>query len=304
MAKRKLVKQGAATLMVSLPAKWIQKHQLNKGSQVDIVEKGESLKISTQSIHEKKQANINITNLTESSIRTLITNAYRIGYDKVIITYKRREALKIIHDVVKTRLLGFEIIKCDKTTCLVENITEPSGDHFDNIFSKVWLNIHDLFDIAQNMLEGKKAEDFEEIEAKIQQFDNFCLRVKSKKDLEKKHMFHWSFHQQVIHAQRELYLMLKYVSKNKIKPDQTTIKLLLECKKVFTTLHEAYEKRDLALLEKVHELDKEVVYKHGYSALKKPGDNITRMHIISAARTFYLASSPRIGVMLAKQLQD
>ena len=34
--KRKLVKQGPATLMVSLPVKWLQSQNLNKGDEVDI----------------------------------------------------------------------------------------------------------------------------------------------------------------------------------------------------------------------------------------------------------------------------
>ena len=43
MVTRKLVKQGTATLMVSLPAKWIKQQELEKGSQVEVEENNESV---------------------------------------------------------------------------------------------------------------------------------------------------------------------------------------------------------------------------------------------------------------------
>lgn len=293
--KRKLVKQGAVTLMISLPSKWVKKNNLEKGSEINLEEKNNDLVIDSDSKEAKKETSINLTSTTESSIRTIITNAYRIGYDKINLGFEKKDFLKIIEEVIKNNLIGFEISKKDNKSCEIESITEPSKDQFDNIFSKVLLNISELFSIAEKSLKGEK-EEFEDLERKIQQFDNFCRRIISKESVDKGSLI-WAFHTLLIHAQREIYLMLKYLSKNNIKPEKEIINLLNECKNIFNNLKKGYEEKDLSILEKVHDLDKDISYNKGYGLLKKGKNSIIIHHIISASRNFYLASSPLIGII-------
>jgi len=301
--KRKLVKQGAATMMVSLPAKWIQKNSLDKGSSVDVEEKNNSIYIALEPEKAKRHTTINITSLTESAIRTVVTNAYRLGYDAITVTFHKPETLKIIQSIVKTRLIGFEIIKQTDKSCIIENITEPSKEQFDNIFGKVWLNIEDLFLTAEEMLQGKKSSDFNDTEERIQQFDNFCLRVIIKTRPMEYSELEWAFHTNLIHAQRELFFMLRYLSKIKSHNYPSTAYILKECRKVFELLKEGYEKKDIKSLEKIHEHEKEIVYKYGYAGLQKTKDSIPLYHILSATRNFYLASSPLIGIIISSQVQ-
>lgn len=301
--KRKLVKQGAATMMVSLPAKWIQKNGLDKGNSVEVDEKNNSIYITLEPDKAKRHATINLTSLTESSIRTAVTNAYRLGYDAITVHYSSLETLKIIQNVVKTRLIGFEIIKHDDKSCTIENITEPSKEHFENIFSKVWLNITDLFSLAESALKGKKNSDFNEIEERIQQFDNFCLRVVIKTRPMEYSELEWAFHTHLIHAQRELFLMLRYLTK-KGGAHQHAADLLHECKHLFDLLQEGYHKRDIKHLERIHEKEKTLIYKEGYSSLAKAKDAVLVYHVMAAARNFYLASSPLIGLLISSRSSE
>ncbi len=109
--QRKLVKQGAATLMVSLPAKWAQKNNLDKGDVVDLIEKNNSLIITSETIETKKSVELNITKFNESSIRASLATLYRLGYDKFKINFSDKKALEIIEDVLDRNLVGFEIIR-------------------------------------------------------------------------------------------------------------------------------------------------------------------------------------------------
>ncbi len=297
--KRKLVKQGTATLMISLPSKWVKLNNLSKGSEIDIDEIDSNLIIKADSGGGKKKIEVNISSLTESSIRTVITNAYRIGYDEVIIHFSNKNTINIIQDIVDRNLIGFEITKKTDKLCNIESITEPSKEHFNNIFSKVLLNIDELFLIAEKNLSGEK-EDFEDIERKIQQFDNFCRRVVSKENFAYDELI-WSFHSELIHAQREIYLMLKYLKNNKIKDNKDVKDILSECKKIFDLLKEGYENKDIKSLERVHDFEKDIIYKKGYKLLEKSKDAIVIHHILSAARNFYLASSPLIGFKLIQK---
>ena len=164
--------------MVSLPSKWVKENKAQKGSEIDIEAAGNNLIISTSGIKTKSETEIKLINLTESSIRTLITNTYRRGYDKVKVYYDKQSQIKILNDVIKTRLLGFEIVNKGKGYCVIENITEPTADQFDTILKKIFYNITELFEITKDRINGNLENDeFIEVEERIQRFDNFCRRV-------------------------------------------------------------------------------------------------------------------------------
>ncbi len=294
--KRKLVKQGSATMMVSLPSKWIKANNLDKGDEVDIEEKRNSLIINPESKKKKNETEIQITGLTESSIRTIITNAYRLGYDKIKVNFQDKSVLPVIQKTLDKNLIGFEIIKKTDKGCEIENITEPSYEQFDNIFSKIFLNIEELFQITGSNLKGEKKE-FEDAERKIQQFDNFCRRVIAKNEIYEKMQLRWAFHAELIHAQRELYHLLKYLEKNKVKVDKEVFLMLEDSKRVFQMLKQAYQEKNISLLERIHGEEKELIYKKGYSSIKKSNPIIIH-HLMNVIRNLYLAASPLTGLFI------
>src|SRR3989344_2730802 len=112
--KRSLVKQGSATLMVSLPAKWIKQNNLSKGSDIEIEEVDANLIISAKPQEIKSETSIKIESNVESYIRTLITNSYRSGFDRIKINFENPTQFKILNNVIKTRLIGFEVINKEK----------------------------------------------------------------------------------------------------------------------------------------------------------------------------------------------
>ena len=109
--ERKIVQHGPATMMVSLPAKWIKKKGLKKGDSLFVDEKPENLILSLDKKKHKSTTSINLSSLEESSIRTVLTNAYRLGYDKINISFEKKEIFGILNKFVDMTLLGFEITK-------------------------------------------------------------------------------------------------------------------------------------------------------------------------------------------------
>jgi len=300
--RRKIVKQGAATLMISLPSKWCKKIGLSKGDEVDIEEIKENLIVSAKGTKSKSETEITLTGLTESSIRTLITNTYRIGYDKIKVNFSSEVQFKILRDVIKTRLLGFDVIKKEKNYCIIENITEPSLDQFENLLQKIFLNIIEIFEITEQKLKGKKAvSDYEDTEARIQQYDNFCRRVIAKKHFEKNSQLFWAFLTSIGRGQRELYHLNRFLDKNKISVSKETFNLLNETRKIFEMLIEGYSKKDMSILEKIHDLEKNLIYRKAYGLmnLKKGKEEIILYHLISGLRNFYLSTSPLMGLLLS-----
>ncbi len=297
--KRKIVKQGAATMMISLPAKWIKANELKKGDEINIERIGKDLHISLSPEKQKKlETSIKLSGLTETSIRTLITNTYRAGYDKINIELENNEQFKILKNVIETRLIGFEITKKQKKSCLVENITEPSPDQFDNILNKIFLNIEELFEITQDRLKGNETEDYEETANRIQKYDNFCRRVIIKRKLiEQKSEMFWSFLSSIIRAYRDIYYLNKFLNK-KIKISKETKELLQGSEKIFKILIKSYKEKNLENLNKIHELQKEFI-KKSYLCLEKTKgkENIIIYRLASSIRQFYQAVSPLTGLI-------
>jgi len=298
--RRKIVKQGAATLMISLPSKWCKKSGLKKGDEIDIESINNNLIVSSKEIKTKKETEITLVGLAESSIRTLITNTYRLGYDKIKVNFLSDVQFKILQDVIKTQLLGFDIIKREKNYCVIENITEPSPNQFENLLQKILLNITELFEITEQKLQGKKpVSDYEDTESRIQKYDNFCRRVISKKPFEKNPQLFWTFLTSINRAQRELYHLNKFLDKKKFKEKESKeikeiIDLLKDARMIFEMIQESYLKKNTKILEKVHELEKKLIYKKAYKILKSP----VVYHITSCIRSFYLSSGPLMGLLL------
>jgi len=297
---RKLVKQGAATLMVSLPSKWIRSNNLNKGDEINMQEAEQFLIISAAQIKTKNQVEIKLQDLNEASIRTLITNTYRKGYDKIIVKFENSDQYKILESTITTKLIGFDIVKKEKNTCIVENITEPSIEQFDNILGKMFSNISILFQItAQRFNSEKPEEDFNEVEQRIMQYDNFCRRVISKKHItNKKTEFFWTFLHLVDHGHRELYHLNNVLGK--IKISEATKLLLQDCEKMFDLIKETYLTKNVSILSKVHELNKQAFYRKGYSLLErsKSKENIIVYHLMACLRKFFQTNSPLTGLIL------
>jgi phosphate uptake regulator len=297
--KRKLVKQGSATMMISLPSKWVKANRLDKGDEVDIEEIGKDIFISTKGTDKKSETSIRLVGLTESSIRTLITNAYRSGFDKINIEFENNEQFAMLQDTIVKNLIGFEITKKQQKSCIVENITEPSIEQFENILNKIFLNIEELFEATKRRFDGND-EDFESISDSIQKYDNFCRRIIVKRKLiEKNSEMFWNFLSSIIRGQREIYFADKIFDK-KIKISAKTKELLLDCQNLYKIVLSAYKEKNIEKLQQVHKLEKELTYKKAYPLFEvsKGKESIIIHHIASSIRQFYLASSPLSGLIM------
>jgi len=297
--KRRLVKHGEATMMISLPAKWLKKFNLNKGDELEVEEDESSLNIKLSGKEIKKEIALNLSTLEESSIRTLISNSYRLGYDKILISFENEDMFKIIKEVVENSLIGFEIIKKDKKSCQIESITEPSQDQFDNILSKIFMNIEELFNIIEDPKKMEE-EDFKEIDKKIQQYSNFCRRVIIKR-ASKTSIIEFSFHSNIIHATREMNHLIRYLEKNKIRLDKSELDFAKDAHNFYKSLQKSYQSKDIKLLEQLHKSEKELIYTKGYKYLEKSKNQVVIYSLMTIIKHFYLSTSPLMGFLISEK---
>ena len=299
--KRKLVKQGTSTLMISLPSKWIHINNLSKGSEVELEQLDDNLIISSRPISIKLETTINLSESTETYVRTLITNTYRRGYDKIKIFYNNQEQFNLLLHIIKTRLICFDIIKKEQNYCIVENITEPDVSQFDNIMRKMFFGISELFEEIKKRFENKikNPNDIDEIAERIQKYDNFCRRVIMKQKITSKDTeLLWAFLTLMIHGQREIYLISKINFKNTTISSKTK-DFLNDIKQLYETLVSIYLNKDAKLVAKIH-IQNDMCYKKGLLLLQNSQGKETLLthHLLSAGRIFYQANSPIVGLII------
>lgn len=299
--KRKLVQQGAATLMVSLPRKWIKTLNLKKGDEISIQEQDQNLVLSGEEKSIKKETTINLTHKTEAPIRFLIISLYRAGYEKITIQYSDEKQFQIINQAIKKYLIGFDVTDKRKDSCIIENLTEPSTEQFEIILQKILYNIKSMIELTKERLEGKTpAFEYKEVLQTIHQYDNFCRRSLSRQNNDKA-VYYWNFLSVIIHNSRDLYNLNQLLDTNpkNLKAAKETIGLAENSLDFINIIIKAYQKKDISELGEVDE-KKEKLIKAGFEILRKTkGDESEILfHLISSIRNLYRSTSPLMGLLV------
>ena len=301
--KRKLVQQGATTLMVSLPSAWIKRFNLQKGNEIDIIDDKNCLVIASSEKTVKKEITLSFKTTTESAIRIALINSYRAGYDTIKIKGTTKDQQEIIEEVLQNYLLGMEITSSENSVCIIESITEPDQNKFEVIFQKIFsgtsLMISETVErIKKNTLYG----DYTSIMLNIHRYDNFCRRVMVKKNIHpEKAIFFWNFLSVLIHVPRELYHLNKHLDTLTVSlsmPEKTSvINTLLELEKLFSLLRHAYYEKKVETIESLHQQSNQLL-SQVYMQMKKSKNGVILYYLGSAIRNLHLSTSPLVGLML------
>ncbi|MFH1173546.1 MAG: AbrB/MazE/SpoVT family DNA-binding domain-containing protein [archaeon] len=290
--RRKLVKQGAATLMVSLPADWIRQHGLGKGDEIDVEEEQGKLCISKVSQKEKSSTTIRLTSPVESSVRTSIINAYRAGYDILNIEYGDERCMVAIQSTLEKYLLGFDILERHKNSCILTSISEPAFEQFHSILQKLITNIGYVIHASIARLQKKTPfPDYEAIIFKTYQYDNFCRRIIAKQHFDRE--FLPDFMGMLINALHEFLFLNRLLDKQPCQVEHTALAHLDDA---FLLIQKAFTKKDHTAVEKLHET--QLGYEHFSEDIKNPKRVIPLYHLALASRFLYLSTGPLLGYLL------
>lgn len=303
--QRKLIKQGGGGFTIYLPKSWVDDNGLNKGDVIDASISGKELILSARPSQKKSETTITLNTDYETTIRTMIVNSYRAGYDKIKINFKNKEQLKTSQYVVSSRLIGFDTIKKMDDHIIVENITEPDPSQFDNILSKIFSNIEELLNITKTKLNNKneETEDFYEVEERIQKYDNFCRRAIIKQKYIKKNPENFiGFMIKLQSAQREMFHINLILSKRykKERPKKETIEFFNNLEEFWRLITESYYKKDINLIARIHQMNKDLVYDKAYKLLEKNNgkDNLIILHIVSCMKSIHYSTSSLAGMLV------
>jgi phosphate uptake regulator len=162
--RRKLVKQGPATLTVSLPKDWIQRFSLVPGKEIELEEIGTRIIISA--IDEKnklKTITYDIADRPEidSFLHELIVSMYKAGLSDIVIENLSQRQLALVKKIV-SNCIGFEIISQEKTKIRITDLGKSDEDNLlkaeEQIYWKLLYMTDQILDIKSKIEEIKSTD--------------------------------------------------------------------------------------------------------------------------------------------------
>ncbi len=177
--RRKIIKQGTATLTISLPAKWTKKFNLKAGDEIELEEQGQHLTLSTAKAAGALKAVVDLTRSPHIA-KAVINATYVKGSDEIELGVANREQAKRIQGIIRG-LQGLEIVGQTKNTLFVKDMTAGTLD-LEPLVRRIF---HMVLNAGQEALDAFKAKEtdlgyLEDMEESINRVTNLCLRVLNK----------------------------------------------------------------------------------------------------------------------------
>lgn len=301
MEQRKLIKQGGGGLTVYLPKKWVDKKGFREGDNVNITELDNTLLIGSPA-KGKEEVSIKITKENASDLKTIITHAYRRGFDRIILEGDIPPVLLEVKHISKNVLLGFEITEKDSHKLLLENISEPTDEKYDILLRRIFLIIKESLDlVAQDFKSGKfsNLSEMEEMRNHLDQLVLFCRRLIIKERYSKDSVISWELLTFLMHIDHAVYYLYEYSSKNSLKKDGSITSMFEELKSYFDLYYNAYYQSNVDCIHKINALRRKQYGKCLYAIEHSSGKkSVAHSYIREIFRLIQIGSSPIMSLIL------
>lgn len=182
--KRKVVKHGPSTFIISLPLKWVKERKIKKGDELEVTEKGDNIEISSEGKNKTLNIRLDAKDLLPILVDRFLARAYQKGYDQIeIIIHDDIELLKTIQTKVH-ELMGYEIIEQSNKRCIIKSITSNMEIDFNSSLRRAFLIIKQLMLDCYNKYKENDIESLKHLylqDLEINKLCYFCLRQINKK---------------------------------------------------------------------------------------------------------------------------
>ncbi|MBN2112010.1 hypothetical protein JW707_02815, partial [Candidatus Woesearchaeota archaeon] len=146
---RKVIQIADSTQLISLPRKWAVAHNLKKGDELEVMEEGSLLMISTGKVAEIGSAEVDVTGMERDTLMFLVRSLYKNGYDEITLNFKNNktknlrtgETLSTMEVITKevSRLNGMEIFTQKPNSCTIKSLSDESSKVFDTMLRRVFI---------------------------------------------------------------------------------------------------------------------------------------------------------------------
>ncbi len=196
--KRKIIKLGQATYVMSLPSAWIRKFDLKQGDYLEVEEAERTLVVASEKQVKNAAVKFDLRKVNSDLIESFILGAYRQGYDEIELIhepqcagYKSKDklsTLNLIQEIVNINLIGTEIIEQSQQRTVIRDLGGTSEDNAENVFQRALYLLKALAADCFEALAKKDIAVLESMEQRQRNIKKFLLyyeRLVNKKTLSK-----------------------------------------------------------------------------------------------------------------------
>jgi hypothetical protein len=183
--KRKVIKLGPATKVISLPSSWLSQTGTKAGDELEVITEQNSIHIITAQ-DQLPRVIITASKLERMLLRTLGAK-YIQGYEEIEVILDAPGSSRKIQDKVKN-LIGMEIVEQNKEQLLIKDIGGNKKDEFNTVLTRLIHLIQSISDEVTNAITKKEqdVEYLEDMEKTVNRFSDYGLRLLNKYGYQKR----------------------------------------------------------------------------------------------------------------------
>ena len=134
---RKVVQQGPATLMISLPSKWVKENNVEKGAELEVIEEKGKLTLTVQNSTPQRMTKDIHANDIGILNEYFVNYFYQKGYDEVTLRYDDPKFTDIIEKRTK-QMIGFEVVEKGKNFTTLKMLMNIDQQEFATVLKKLF----------------------------------------------------------------------------------------------------------------------------------------------------------------------
>jgi phosphate uptake regulator len=245
--RRKLVRQGPATLTLSVPKNWTDRLNLGNGDEVDLEEVETKLIISSvKKIKNVESTEYDFENISEHLVRALLIGMYKSGLKDIQIkNINPKQLVKVLQIVSNSP--GLEIIDSTKNSLRIIDIGMAAEDTLIKSENQIYWKIINMIDkIMENKL---TKEEIYQLDTEINRLSFFIQRNLSSKFSTNSKTF--LEYEKIAILERLGDSLRSYNKYSKKKTNE--LKILQEIGKILEDIRSFEGKNDTILLQTIRE---------------------------------------------------
>lgn len=245
--KRKVIQLAGKTHVISLPSKWVKRHNVLKGNELDIEERGNKIIVSTEAEVQKSKVVFDMEKIGLFH-KNYIAFLYHKGCDEIEIRYNSPDTFPEIQQSI-SNLMGFEIVEHGRNFCRIRNVSSMLDSEFDTLLRRSFLVTLEMGEGIVELLKKNKLDGLNELvhlERTNDRFTDFCKRLLNKKgykEIEKTSLVYALLRDLEEVGDHYRHICSTCINR-KVSPSKETIKLFEEVNSYFRLLYELYYKFD------------------------------------------------------------
>jgi len=130
---------GKRSCVITLPSSWLQEQGLAAGDVAAVEVEGNVVIISSKASKKLRSFSADVRSV-HTMLHRFLGALYKAGFDDVTLTVEPKQ-IKIIEEVLKRSLVGFELVKIKASTVHIQRIAELDSLDIDTLVKQLFFSL-------------------------------------------------------------------------------------------------------------------------------------------------------------------